>query len=213
MKFTKEEAYKELVRRMTEKGETLNLSERSINEQIENLMPLLANEETELSAFVDTVLPICKTADANIRHDVSVGIAEFKKTYTPPKEDDKKSTPTNEGVDEELLKRLSALEDKLKAGETKEKLKAIQNTFIAKVKEKGVKDDEWLKGYMEEITIGEDFDVESRAESCLKFYNKTKAAFNNDFSVRTGGGSAEEKYMNSVISSLVEAAKADKGGV
>jgi hypothetical protein len=213
MKFTKEEACKELVRRMTEKGETLNLSERSINEQIENLMPLLANEETELSAFVDTVLPICKTADANIRHDVSVGIAEFKKTYTPPKEDDKKVPPTNEGVDEELLKRLSALEDKLKAGETKEKLKEIQNTFIAKVKEKGVKDDEWLKGYMEEITIGEDFDVESRAESCLKFYNKTKAAFNNDFSVRTGGGSAEDKYMNSVISSLVEAAKADKGGV
>lgn len=213
MKFTKEEACKELVRRMTEKGETLNLSERSINEQIENLMPLLANEETELSAFVDTVLPICKTADANIRHDVSVGIAEFKKTYTPHTGGDKKVPPTNEGVDKELLKRLSALEDKLKAGETKEKLKAIQNTFIAKVKEKGVKDDEWLKGYMEEITIGEDFDVESRAESCLKFYNKTKAAFNNEFSVRTGGGSAEEKYMNSVISSLVEAAKADKGGV
>lgn len=209
MKFTKEDAYKELVKRMTEKGETLNLSERSINEQVENLMPLLANEETELSAFVDAVLPICKIADANIRHDVSVGIAEFKKTYTPPKEDDKKVTPTNEGVDEELLKRLSALEDKLKANETKETLTNLKNSFVAKVKEKGVKDDEWLKGYMEEITIGEDFDVEARAESCLKFYNKTKSAFNNDFSLKTGGGSADDKYLNSVISSLTGAAKND----
>ena len=30
MKFTKEEAYKELVAKMTAKGETLNLSERSL---------------------------------------------------------------------------------------------------------------------------------------------------------------------------------------
>ena len=46
MKFTKEDANKELVRLMTEKGEKLNLSERSINEHLDNLMPLLANDET-----------------------------------------------------------------------------------------------------------------------------------------------------------------------
>ena len=44
MKFTKEDAYKELVKLMTAKGEALNLSSRSINEQLEKLMPLLAND-------------------------------------------------------------------------------------------------------------------------------------------------------------------------
>ena len=86
MKFTKEDAYKELVRIMTEKGEKLNLSERSINEHLDNLMPLLANDETELNAFVQQILPLMKTADANIRHDVSVGIADFKKGYKPTTE-------------------------------------------------------------------------------------------------------------------------------
>ena len=77
MKFTKEDAYKELVRIMTEKGEKLNLSERSINEHLDNLMPLLANDETELNAFVQQILPLMKTADANIRHDVSVSPAYY----------------------------------------------------------------------------------------------------------------------------------------
>ena len=36
MKFTKEDANKELVARMTAKGEKLNLSQRSMNEQVEH---------------------------------------------------------------------------------------------------------------------------------------------------------------------------------
>ena len=47
MKFTKEEAIKELVAKMTTKGEKLNLSQRSINEQVEHLYTLIANEEME----------------------------------------------------------------------------------------------------------------------------------------------------------------------
>ena len=53
MKFTKDEAYKELVVRMTAKGEKLNLSERSVNEQLETLISLIANEEMELTDFVE----------------------------------------------------------------------------------------------------------------------------------------------------------------
>ena len=49
MKFTKDEAYKDLVAKMTAKGEKLNLSDRSINEQLETLMTLIANDETELN--------------------------------------------------------------------------------------------------------------------------------------------------------------------
>ena len=44
MKFTKDEAYKELVAKMTAKGEKLNLSERSVNEQLETLISFISNE-------------------------------------------------------------------------------------------------------------------------------------------------------------------------
>ena len=78
MKFTKEDAIKELVAKLTANGEKLNLSTRSINEQIEALLPLVANEEMECTTFVDAVMPLVKTADANVRNDVSQGIKDYQ---------------------------------------------------------------------------------------------------------------------------------------
>ena len=89
MKFTKEDANKELVARMTAKGEKLNLSQRSMNEQVEHMYTLIANEEMELVDFVDKVLPFVKTSDANVRNDVSQGIKDYK-SHNPivePKKD------------------------------------------------------------------------------------------------------------------------------
>lgn len=207
MKFTKEDANKELVRLMTEKGEKLNLSERSINEHLDNLMPLLANDETELNAFVQQILPLMKTADANVRHDVSVGIADFKKGYKPTTEPTTKNNG-GEGGDgdssnDDLLNRIAALEEKLKKSEEESKIKSIKMNFIAKAKEKGVSDEEWLKDYVDEINISADVDVDAKVESCLKFFNKSKAQLGGDVTPKNAGGNVDDKYMASVISQLV----------
>lgn len=207
MKFTKEDANKELVRLMTENGEKLNLSERSINEHLDNLMPLLANDETELNAFVQQILPLMKTADANVRHDVSVGIADFKKGYKPTTEP---ITQKNDGEggsgdssNDDLLNRIAALEEKLKKSEEESKIKSIKMNFIAKAKEKGVSDEEWLKDYVDEINIGTDVDVDAKVKSCLKFFNKSKAQLGGDVTPKNAGGNVDDKYMASVISQLV----------
>ena len=55
MKFTKDDVRKELSTQIVAKGETLSLSERSINEQLDTLMSLLANDETELEDFVNPI--------------------------------------------------------------------------------------------------------------------------------------------------------------
>ena len=207
MKFTKEDAYKELVRIMTEKGEKLNLSERSINEHLDNLMPLLANDETELNAFVQQILPLMKTADANVRHDVSVGIADFKKGYKPTTEPIIKNNGgeggSGDSSNDELINRLAALEEKLKKSEEESKIKSIKTNFIAKAKEKGVSDEEWLKDYVDEINIGADVDIDAKVESCLKFFNKSKAQLGGDVTPKNAGGNVDDKYMASVISQLV----------
>lgn len=207
MKFTKEDAYKELVRIMTEKGEKLNLSERSINEHLDNLMSLLANDETELNAFVQQILPLMKTADANVRHDVSVGIADFKKGYKPTTEPIIKNNGgeggSGDSSNDELINRLKALEDKLKKSEEESKIKSIKMDFIAKAKEKGVSDEEWLKDYVDEISIGADCDVDAKVDSCLKFFNKSKAQLGGLVTPKPGGGNVDDKYMASVISQLV----------
>lgn len=208
MKFTKEDACKDLMSKIPTKGETLQLSERSINEQLETLMPLLANDETELDAFVTSVLPIFKTADANIRANVSAQVKEYKEKnpITPPKKEEEKDDKY-----EALLARLEAMETAHKAEETKKKVQSLREDFIAKAKEKGVKNESWLKDYAEEITIGEDFDVEAKADSCLKFYNKFKSKMNADVSPEDGGGDNPDasKYLKEVIKRAGEKAKSE----
>lgn len=215
MKFTKEEARKDLVAKLTAKGEKLNLSERSINEQLDALMPLIANEETELADFIDKVTPLFKTADANVRNDVSVGIADFKKSYKPEeKKEEVKPEEKKAETDEvyaKLLKRLDYLENESKANKAKETVNGLKQSFVAKVKEKGVKDDEWLNFYLETAVIDENFDVDAKAEACLKFYNKSKAGIKTDVTPEKGGGKSDDKYLNDVIAAASASAKADRG--
>ena len=215
MKFTKEEARKDLVAKLTAKGEKLNLSERSINEQLDALMPLIANEENELADFIDKVTPLFKTADANVRNDVSVGIADFKKSYKPEEKKEvvkpeEKKTEADDAY-AKLLKRLDDLENEAKANKAKETVNGLKQSFVAKVKEKGVKDDEWLNFYLETVVIDENFDVDAKAEACLKFYNKSKAGIKTDVTPEKGGGKSDDKYLNDVIAAASASAKADRG--
>lgn len=218
MKFTKEKAYEELVAKMTAKGEKLNLSERSINEQLENLIKLIVNDETELSDFVEKVLPLIKTADSNVRHDVSAGITEFKNTYVPPKptkKDDKDGDKEGDKDDDAkynaLLEKITALEKKEQENASKEKIATLRKDFIDKIKEKGVNDDEWLDGYINEITMTEDFDVDARLESCLKLYNKSKSIVNTDITPKGGGGKPNANYIKDVVAKAAAMADAERG--
>ncbi len=65
MKFTKEQAVEQLKGLLTEGGKTLHLSDRTINENIDDLIPLLVNDETELSDFISKALPFVKRTNAN----------------------------------------------------------------------------------------------------------------------------------------------------
>lgn len=189
MKFTKEDAYKELVKLMTAKGEALNLSSRSINEQLEKLMPLLANDETELSDFVNTILPIFKTADANVRNDVSEGIKKYKDEN--PIQTQTTNTKTNEGSIEleEMRKRLEKMESEYKSRQEAERIAKTRNEIVEKLKAKGVKDTTWLNPFLSDITITEDFDVDAKVETYLKSYNTFKAQIDPDVTPKGAGGS------------------------
>ena len=210
MKFTKENAYEHLVSKLlTNKGQTLNISERSINEMLDTLIPLIANDETELNSFIDSVLPMFKTADLNVKNDVSVGIADFKKSYSPPT--GKNGDGTQKDGNSELLQRLSELENKLKANEAKENATIMRKNFIEKSKEAGVKDDEWLNAYADILNIGDGFDVDAQADSCLKFYNKSLSTIKKDATPKGGGGKSDDKHIQSVIASAAALAKASRG--
>ena len=208
MKFTKEDACKDLMSKIPTKGETLQLSERSINEQLETLMPLLANDETELADFITSVLPIFKTADANVRANVSAQVKEYKEK-NPIQEPPKKPEASKKEDDEvaKLLERINALEQKNADNEKAKALAKRRSDVTAIMKEKGVKDGEWINDFLEAVNLeGEDFDATARAENYVKIYNKTKSKVSKNISPEeseTGGGDDTKR-----IKSKIEAAKA-----
>ena len=203
MKFTTEDAYKELVKLMTAKGEKLNLSQRSINEQVEALLPLIANDETELADFVEKILPFVKTADANVRNDVSQGIKSYKDELSknPPKPKEGEGNPNSE-----LLERLEALERKNLEAELALKHQGIKTNLSSKMKELGVKSDKWIETMVGNTTITDDFDVEKQAKDYLELYNSMFADIEPSFTPRGTSGSKND-YINSSIKEDAEIAK------
>lgn len=209
MKFTKEEARKELMSKIPNKGQTLQLSERSINEMLETLMPLVANDETELSDFVDKVLPTFKTADGNVRHEVSAGINKYKEenpiikptqTQTPLKGEEDEATKA-------LREQLDAMQKRLDAADRDKKIADTRKDFISKVKEKGVKDSDWVNTYVSELTIGDDFDIEAKVDTCVKLYNKGKAATGKGTKSPEGAGGEGDDSNKAIQNTIAAAAK------
>lgn len=194
MKFTKEDAYKELVRRMTEKGEKLNLSERTLNKHLETLMKFGANDETELSAFLDSVIVDFTELNGQYRKDFSDSFKEWEKEQAKKKDEEEgrknDPEPANEDV-LKMMKRIEELESREKERETASKISSKRKELEAAMEKKGIKDKDWRNDFLAEINITEDLDVDAKADSFLKIYNKSKASGGSSTTPFTpdGGGS------------------------
>jgi hypothetical protein len=176
MKFTREQANKELVAKMTANGEKLSVSDRTINEHLDTLMPLMG-EEMELQDFVEKCLPLFKSTDANVRNDVSVGIREYKAAnpVAEPQKTSQEPTAQRGGEYADLLKRIEELENEKARASKEKKVGTIKEEIVSKLKSKGVKDDEWINALLSEVNVTEDFQVDAKVESYLGLYNKQNA--------------------------------------
>lgn len=194
MKFTKEEAYKDLVAKLTSKGEKLNLSERTLNKHLDTLIKFVANEEMELSDFVKEVLPDIKELDGQYRKDNSDFIKQWEKDHPvqqPPKP--QQTDPTKDEYTKKLEERLEALEAKERENEKSKMIAGKRKELLNAMRSKGIKDDEWSNSLLAEVSITEDIDVESKAESFLKMYNKQQAAFEGGATPKSSFGGSQDK--------------------
>lgn len=209
MKFTKEDAIKELVAKMTAKGEKLNLSQRSMNEQVEHLYTLIANEEMEIADFVEKVLPFVKTSDANVRNDVSQGIKDYKSQnpIVEPKKDPTTKIEPND-ANKELLERLEALEKKNRENELEIYNRNVKSNLSSKMKELGIKNAKWIDMMLENVAITENFDVDANANKYLELYNTMQADVDPSVTPQgTGGGKPD--YTANAIKAAAAIAKAN----
>ena len=216
MKFTRQQAYENIVAKLTKNGEKLDLPERSINEQLDTLIKVGANEETELEDFVKSFLPLFVTANANVRNDVSAGINKYKEDHPAPdtKKDDKdkkggKDKPTdNESA---LEKRLAELEGRIAEQDRVSKISGIKKQLKDSLKEKGVKDEDWISSMLDVAAINEECDVVKQSETLLGLYNKFVASV--DPSRVPKGNPGGQGGQNSLEEKIKAAADYAKGNL
>lgn len=191
MKFTKEEAFESLKGILTNNGKkTLRMSEKSINRQLESLMPLIANEEMELKDFVEKVKDTFSVMNSNAEKDNSDFVKQWEKDHpqTNP-EPQKPNEPQPDDAMAKMLKRLEELENREAARDKEAKMSQKKKDLLKAMKEKGIKDEQWSKDLVAEISLTEDFDVEAKADSYLKLYNKSQAASAGDNGATPAGTS------------------------
>ena len=192
MKFTKEEAFESLKGILTNNGKkTLRMSEKSINRQLESLMPLIANEEMELKDFVDKVKDTFSVMNSNAEKDNSDFVKQWEKDHPQVKPEPPKADEPKKGDDAmaKMLKRLEELENREAERDKEAKMSQKKKDLLKAMKEKGIKDEQWSKDLVAEISLTEDFDVEAKADSYLKLYNKSQAASAGDNGATPAGTS------------------------
>lgn len=205
MKFTKEDAFESLKRELTNNGrKTLRLSDRSLNKITENLMKKFADDETGLPDFVADVKEILEECNGNVGKDVSDHIKKWNDEHPETDKDEKSEKTEQPKSDSEnpelksLLERIAVLEKDKAENEKKATIAQKRKDVVAKLKEKGVKDEEWLNDFLSEVNIGDDFDVDAKADSWLKLYNKSKANGGNPVTPANPSGGGNNEYANSI---------------
>lgn len=175
MKFTKEQAVEQLKGLLTEGGKTLHLSDRTINENIDDLIPLLVNDETELSDFISKVLPFVKRTNANFEKEKADFIKSYKPTQSQTTQQQQSTTPpTDDDALSQLQAQIQQLQDKIEREEKEKALSQVRKNFKSELKSAGIKDDKWIDTYISKIQISEDLDIKEEAKSTLELYNLSR---------------------------------------
>lgn len=209
MKFTKEDARKELTEKLSPKVENISKWERTIKENIETLWSLLGDgNEVELSDFITRALPLFETTAGFIRKENSdlaksyeEKIKELKPKVTTTTDDDNHNA--------ELLRRLEELEAKNKLAEQKVLIDEVRGKILAKVKELGVKDKTFSEKLLSMVSIDEKSDVDATANQCLELYNSIKADEGNLTTPKRTRGT-ETDYASDIIKEAASLAKSQR---
>lgn len=178
MKFTEDEAYKELVAKMTNNGKSpLQAQERTLKAMLARDYKAFVNEETELTDFIADNLSVYTEYNGEARKVNSDYIKEhgfIKPREEKPKENEPKSEL------EILMAEMAEIKQVIESSKKEKTIAQKKEELVSKMKELGVKNEDWAKTMVNKMSIREDTDVETEANDFLQIYNKFQAGTKND---------------------------------
>lgn len=185
MKFTKQDAFESLKRELTNNGrKTLRMSERSLDKLTDNLINELADDEIGLPDFCAKVIGIMSLFNDNVGKDASDFIKRWESEHQDnPQKNDNATSKNNDDVTlQSLMERIAASENELKVlREERDQMNKEasiakkRQQLIAKLRDKGVKDDDWIESLLSKVNLDREFEIDAEAEDLLPLYNKFKA--------------------------------------
>ena len=217
MKFTKQEAIKELEAKIPAKDKELDLT-RTIQEAVDNALELVGEEsEMELNDFVEKVFKQVKTSiglthseNSKVAQKLQEQLAELQKKIdgkeTPPKPDPKATIKSDDPAIQAMLDKLTAMEAKIAARETEQTVAAKREQLIAKMGE-SIKDKDWIESYLSEISITAETDVEAKAKDYVAFYNKTHTRGGKVTPKSTDSDDDDNSYVKSTVAAAANIKK------
>lgn len=216
MKFTEEEAYKEIVAKLTNNGKSpLQASERTMKALLKKYYSKFASEETELQSFIDENIEDFKEVDGNVNYDKATFVKEYQKANPPKKEEETKDTKAKDDKGSELkslLDRLEKLENERKAEIAKATIGNKKSMLADKMKELGIKNEKWSNAMISKMNITEETDIEKEANEFLELYNDFSSDINpNAVPDSTNGKGSKDYDFSNIAADLVAERKRQQG--
>ena len=209
MKFTKEEAGKEIAAKLSKSVENIGAWDRTIRENVETLWGILGEEnEIELNDFVSKSLPLFNTTAGFMRKTNADLAKSYEEKIELLKKNQPQPSPTPD-PNKELIERLAALEKANEEQKTKLAIDAKRQELTDKLKEKGVKDAKWINDLFGLVSVQADTDVDAEVDKYVNLYNSSRSRYNSNVTPSSSKNDPDD-YVNSTIKNAVNIIK---GGV
>ena len=209
MKFTKEEAGKEIAAKLSKSVENIGAWDRTIRENVETLWGILGEEnEIELDDFVTKSLPLFNSTAGFMRKTNADLAKSYEEKIEVLKKNQPQPSPTPD-PNKELIERLAALEKANEEQKTKLAIEAKRQELTDKLKEKGVKDAKWINDLFGLVSVQADTDVDAEVDKYVNLYNSSRSRYNSNVTPSSSKNDPDD-YVNSTIKNAVNIIK---GGV
>lgn len=207
MKFTEEQAVEALRSKMTENGEKLQLSERTLKSMVSKYFKKFADEDTELEDFINDNIEDFKVVDGQIRKDNSDFIKNYKPNTNPKQNDngkkDSEGNNSNSDCVASLAEELRSLRQELEAQKAEKAINKIKNDLQKAISNKGVKDNDWINSMLDIISVNPDTDIELESTRLTEVYNKQMAQYAPNVTPNHSGcGGDDEINVDDIIQEL-----------
>ena len=210
MKFTKEEAGKEIAAKLSKSVENIGAWDRTIRENVETLWGILGEEnEIELADFVAKSLPLFNTTAGFMRKTNADLAKSYEEKSELLKQQQTPSPSPTPDPNKELIERLAALEKANEEQKTKLAIDAKRQELTDKLKEKGVKDAKWINDLFGLVSVQADTDVDAEVDKYVNLYNSSRSRYNSNVTPSSSKNDPDD-YVNSTIKNAVNIIK---GGV